>query len=73
MSKNKLTVPQQTLKIGTLVRYKCMLTDIEVIGHVTDMIEDNCGYWMFEIISLSPFDRGWYPLHVLEVLNESRE
>jgi hypothetical protein len=47
------------------------LGDCATIGHITDMLQDNDGYWMFEVIALEPYDRGWYSAHALEVLNES--
>jgi hypothetical protein len=59
------------LSVNTLVRYNCPETGVSTTGHVTDSITDNNGYWMFEVITLDPFDRGWFSPHTLEVLDES--
>jgi hypothetical protein len=61
---------EASLTIGTMVMY-LTLGDCATIGHITDMLQDNDGYWMFEVIALEPYDRGWYSAHALEVLNES--
>lgn len=61
------------LSVSTLVRYNCPETGTSTIGHVTDSIVDNDGYWMFEVIALDldPVVRGWFNPYTLEVLDES--
>lgn len=62
---------EASLTIGTMVTYRCPSQRGTAMGHVTDMLQDNDRYWMFEVIALEPYDRGWYSAHALEVLNES--
>jgi|TARA_B110000467_G_C18137048_1_gene376596 hypothetical protein len=59
------------LQVSTLVRYKCPETGTPTVGHVTDAFSDDDGYMMLEVITLDPFDRGWFDQHELEVLDES--
>lgn len=59
------------LSVSTLVRYNCPETGTDTIGHITDAMADDDGFWMFEVITLDPFDRGWFSAHMLEVLNDS--
>ena len=59
----------ETLKIGDLVKYKSPESGQTVLGHITDCIEDNNGFYMYEVVCTDPFDRGWYSDLQLEVVS----
>tara|TARA_B110000467_G_scaffold163896_2_gene191163 strand:- start:713 stop:907 length:195 start_codon:yes stop_codon:yes gene_type:complete len=46
--------------VGDLVQYIHPLTASNVIGIVTDMMELEDGWPMYEVICTDPPDRGWY-------------
>ena len=60
------------MKIGDLVRYEDVETGTQKFGHITDAMEDNTGWYMYEVVCTDPYDRGWYSDLALEVISESR-
>ena len=62
-------------KIGDLVKYDNPEESgfaVERIGFVTDVMEFDDGFPMYEVTCTDPYDRGWFSDLSLEVINESR-
>ena len=60
------------MKVGDLVRYKDVESNTHRIGFITDALEDDTGWYMYEVVCTNPHDRGWYSDLALEVISESR-
>tara|TARA_A100001515_G_scaffold38128_1_gene30001 strand:- start:513 stop:692 length:180 start_codon:yes stop_codon:yes gene_type:complete len=58
------------MKVGDLVRYKDVKNDTHRIGFITDALEDDTGWYMYEVVCTDPYDRGWYSDLALEVVLE---
>lgn len=59
------------MKEGDLVKYKCLNTGEDILGFVTDVMEEDTGWFVYEVVCTDPYDRGWYSDLQLEVINES--
>ena len=42
------------MKIGDLVRYEDVETGTQKFGHITDAMEDNTGWYMYEVVCTDP-------------------
>jgi hypothetical protein len=61
------------VKVGDLVKYNCPETNVDLFGFITDTMEGDDGWNMYEVICTDPYDRGWYSDIMLKVISESRE
>ena len=61
------------MKVGDLVAYEDPQQPGEFcMGYITDLYEDDLGWYMYEVICTDPPDRGWFSDQQLEVISESR-
>ena len=54
------------MTIGDVVRVKDdqgnpYFNSVITMGLITDCFEDENGFWMYEVTSFDPPDRGWFP------------
>jgi len=45
----------------------------EIQGLITDAFEDVNGYWMYEVTSLDPPERGWFTDIQLRILDDKKD
>lgn len=58
------------MKVGDFVEVKDPdTTGLFMNGLITDAIEDANGFWMYEVTSLEPSERGWYSDLQLRVID----
>lgn len=58
------------MRIGDLVRYECPAEPgVYRLGYITDLMEDNGGWYMYEVICTEPYDRNWFSDVVLELVS----
>ena len=58
------------MKVGDFVEVKDLYTTgLFMNGLITDAIEDANGFWMYEVTSLEPSERGWYSDLQLRVID----
>lgn len=44
------------------------------VGLITDCFEDANGFWMYEVTSFDPPDRGWFPdLSLIKMKNNQKD
>ena len=63
------------MTIGDLVKYECPEEGegIYRLGYITDVMAEDSGWDMYEVICTDPFDRGWYSDLALELVNSCKE
>ena len=61
------------MRVGDLVQYEePQEPGVFRLGYITDLLEDDLGWNMYEVICTDPPDRGWFSDLQLEVVSESR-
>lgn len=71
------------MKIGDLVESKSTSTPVEgqtrpsthfkIQGLITDAFEDVNGFWMYEVTSLDPPERGWFTDIQLRIVDDKKD
>ena len=65
------------MKVGDFVKVVSKMTDPPRTlgeGLITDCFEDANGFWMYEVTSFNPPDRGWFSdLQLKKVTEDGRE
>ena len=64
------------MKVGDFVKVISMIHDPPHIlgeGLVTDCFEDENGFWMYEVTSFDPPDRGWFSDLQLRVVEDGKK
>jgi len=63
------------MKVGDLVEVKDPYTTglFPLSGLITDAIEDANGFWMYEVTSLEPSERGWFSDLQLRAINDEHK